>query len=73
MQWSADGTAITYFITRNSVSNVWSQPIDGRAAKQLTNFESSQMHYFAWSRDGKQLAIVRMTGTSDVVLIKDFK
>lgn len=73
MQWSADGSAITYFITRNSVSNLWSQPIDGGAAKQLTNFESSKMHYFAWSRDGKQLAIVRITETSDVVLIRDFK
>lgn len=73
MQWSPDGSAITYFITRNNVSNLWRQPIDGGAAKQLTNFELSQMHYFAWSRDGKQLAMVRITGTSDVVLIKDFK
>ena len=73
MQWSPDGSAITYFITRNNVSNLWSQPIDGGAANQLTNFESSQMHYFAWSRDGKQLAVVRISGSNDVVLIKDFK
>jgi Tol biopolymer transport system component len=73
MQWSADGSAITYFITRKGVSNIWSQPIDGSAPKQLTEFTSNFIHYYSWSRDGKQLAIARGVQTSDVVLIKGFK
>jgi Tol biopolymer transport system component len=73
LRWTPDGRALTYIDTINGVSNIWSLPIDGSAAKQLTDFKTDQIFWFDWSRDGKQLALSRGTQTSDVVLIKDFR
>jgi serine/threonine protein kinase len=70
---ASDGRAIIYFVTRNGVSNLWAQPVDGAAPKQLTNFPSDRIFWFDFSRDGKQLALSRGTMTSDVVLISNFK
>jgi hypothetical protein len=39
----------------------------------LTDFKTDQTFSFAWSRDGKLLALARGTQTSDVVMITDFK
>ncbi len=55
------------------VSNIWSLPLDGTPAKQLTNFRSDQIFFHAWSRDGKQLALARGSVTSDAVLISNFR
>jgi hypothetical protein len=60
-------------VTRNGVSNLWAQSIDGSPPKQLTNFTTDRIFGFAFSRDGKQLALSRGTQASDVVLISDFK
>jgi Tol biopolymer transport system component len=68
-QWSRDQQSLVYVETRNGVSNLWSQPLDGSAPKQLTNFQSDQIFSFSWSPDGSQLALSRGTSTSDVILI----
>ena len=57
--WSPDGKAIVYIKDENRVSNVWSQPLDGGSPRQLTNWSAEQIFAFAWSRDGKQLAVSR--------------
>ncbi len=72
-QWTADGRAIVYGVTRNGVTNLWAQPIDGSPLKQLTNFASDRIFSFQISRDGKQVALNRGTSASDVVLISNFK
>ncbi len=71
LDWSADGRAVLYVDTRGRVSNIWSQPIDGGAPKQLTNFKSELIFVFDLSRDGKQLTVSRGTVSNDVVLITD--
>jgi tricorn protease len=71
IRWSPNGRELTYVVTRAGVSNIWSQPLDGGPAKQLTNFKTGVIGYFDWSRDGKQLAITRFSFSSDVVLISD--
>ena len=73
LQFSADGRSILYIDTRNGVSNIWSQPLDGSQPKQITNFKANQIFSFAYSRDGKQLAFARGETTSDVVMISGFK
>jgi TolB protein len=73
LRWSVDGRALVYGFTRNGVTNLWAQPIDGSAPKQLTNFASERIFNFDFSRDGKQIALSRGTQTSDVVLISNFK
>ncbi|MFL6468994.1 MAG: TolB family protein [Pyrinomonadaceae bacterium] len=73
LHWTTDGHALAYVVTKNGISNIVAQPLDGGAPKQLTNFTSDRIFWFDFSRDGKWLALSRGTQTSDVVLIKDFK
>ena len=73
-QWAPDSSALTYFSSRGGASNIWSQPIAGGSPKRLTDFEPGlKISSFAWSRDGKQLAVSRSEATTDVVLIKNFR
>jgi serine/threonine protein kinase/Tol biopolymer transport system component len=71
--WTADGRSLLYVSDRNGVPNIWSQPIDGSAAKQLTDFKDDRIYWFALSRDGKQLAICHGPSTADVILINKAK
>ena len=73
LHWTSDGGALTYVDQLNGADNIWSQPINGGPPKPLTNFKSDKIFGFAWSRDGKRLAVSHGTVTTDVVLIKDFR
>jgi TolB protein len=70
--WLPDGRSIAYLDTASGILNIWSQPLDGSAPKQLTNFKSEFVNSFAISRDGKIVAY-RFSATRDIVLIKDFR
>ncbi|CAN5870090.1 hypothetical protein BH18ACI4_BH18ACI4_12730 [soil metagenome] len=72
LSWTSDGRALLYVDTREGVSNIWSQAIDGGPPKQLTNFKSHLISRFALSPDGRQLVMARGSQTRDVVLIRDF-
>ncbi len=72
-QWTRDGHGLTYVLTRNGVSNLWSKPLEGGKPRQLTNFTTDRIFSYAWSVDGKQLAVSRGSVTSDVVLIRNVK
>ena len=73
LRWTPDGSALTYVDESNGADNIWSQPVDGRLRKPLTNFKSDSISFFAWSHDGKRLAISRGQVTTDVVLLRDFR
>lgn len=66
-----DGTGIIYPIREGQTDNLWLQHLDGSPGKQLTDFKSEFIRDFDYSFDGKQLAIIRSHGESDVVLIRD--
>ncbi len=70
-RWSADGRSVLYVERRNGVSNIWSQPIEGGTAKQLTNFKSELIFGFNLARDGKSVVLSRGTNSNDVLLITD--
>jgi Tol biopolymer transport system component len=72
-RWAHDGHALIYVRTRNGVSNLWSQPLDGGAPRQVTDFKSDLIYRFSYSRDGQQLALARGTMSRDVVLISEAK
>jgi Serine/threonine protein kinase len=71
--WMPDGRAIAYVDIGGGAQNIWSQPLDGAAPKQLTNFTTEFLNSFAFSRDGKQIAVNRGTSTNEIVLIKGFR
>jgi eukaryotic-like serine/threonine-protein kinase len=73
LRWTPDGAGIALIDTRTGVANIWAQPLDGGPEKQLTDFKSEQVFRFAWSHDGKFLALTRGTMTKDVVLISSSK
>jgi Tol biopolymer transport system component len=71
-RWAPRGEAIEYVLTRNGVSNLWQQPLTGGPRNQVTHFDSGEIFDFAWSRDGRQLAVTRGSESSDVILISNF-
>jgi eukaryotic-like serine/threonine-protein kinase len=73
LRWTPDGSSLTYVDESNGADNIWSQSVNGGPRKPLTNFKSDRISCFAWSRDGKRLAIARGPVTTDVVLLRDFR
>jgi eukaryotic-like serine/threonine-protein kinase len=71
--WSPDGRALVYVNTLGGVSNLWSQPLAGGVPRPITNFKSERILTFAFSPDGRQLALARGSHTSDAVLISSGK
>ena len=71
VRFSPDGKSAIYPVREKGVDNLWLQPIDGSAGHQLTNFDSLKIYSYQWSRDGKQLALVRGDSPTDVVLVQD--
>ncbi|MGH9846146.1 MAG: DPP IV N-terminal domain-containing protein, partial [Blastocatellia bacterium] len=72
LRWTPDGSGLAYILTRDGVSNIWSQPAAGGRAKQMTHFDTDRIVNFAWSRDGR-LALSRGTDNIDVVMISNFR
>jgi Tol biopolymer transport system component len=73
VRWTPDGRALAYADTKGGVSNIWTQPLAGGPLKQLTQFTSHQIINFAWSRNGRQLALSRSLAYNDVVIIRDIR
>ena len=73
LRWTPDGAGLAYIDTRTGVANIWAKPLDGGPERQLTDFKSEQIFKFAWSRDGKQLAVTRGAMMKDVILISGFE
>ena len=70
--WMPGSQAIAYLDMRGF--NIWTQPINGGTPHQLTHFTDNRIIlHFAWSRDGKHLAIARSTATNDIVQFKSLK
>lgn len=73
VRWTPDGQGLTYVDKRGSVTNLWMQPINGGAAKQLTDLKGEGILRREWTRDGRQVAIVRGTPRSDAVMLANFR
>ena len=69
-RWNPDGRSIVYAKSNGNVSNLWKQPLDGSEPVQITDFASYTIGDFAWSQDGKKIAITRSSEIRDVVLIR---
>jgi Tol biopolymer transport system component len=73
-RWMPDGQALAYVEPRTS-SDIWVQPLDGGAPRQLTRFPSDgrQVADFAWSADGQQIAVARSTSSTNIVLFRGLR
>jgi serine/threonine protein kinase len=73
LHWTPDGRGITYPDKRGGVGNLYVQPVSGGKPYPLTHFVSERIVWFAWSKDGKQIAIARGTESRDAVMITNFR
>ncbi|HEV2664102.1 MAG TPA: protein kinase, partial [Blastocatellia bacterium] len=73
IRWTPDGRSIAYLDLRDGVTNIWSVPVRGGQPRQLTRSTTNRIYAFAWSRDGKWLAMSRGGTTADAVLISEVK
>ena len=71
LRFTPDGKSLAYVVNDRGVVNIWTVPLGGGTPSQLTDFKSDQIFDFAWSRDGKSLALARGTVSRDVVLLTD--
>jgi len=70
-RFTPDGKSLVYPIRANGVDNLWMQPLDGSAGRQISSFPSGLNRAFHWSPDGKTLGMLRYHVESDVVLLRD--
>ncbi|MDP9268871.1 MAG: protein kinase [Acidobacteriota bacterium] len=75
LAWTPDGKGFIYSVLRGQNSNLWLQPLDGGAARQITtlNDPNDYILAFAYSPDGKQLGVLHGTENLDVVLFSGFR
>ncbi|MBZ5722281.1 MAG: protein kinase [Acidobacteriia bacterium] len=72
LRFTPDGQGIAYpAMDEHGVANLWVQSLSGGPAKQVTDFKSDRIFDYAWSHDGKQLAVSRGRISRDVVLLTD--
>jgi len=74
--WTPDAHALTYIHTVGSAAHLYMQSLSGGSAVQLTHFDSepSAIIAYAWSRDGKKIAITRSRySDTDVVMFSGFR
>ena len=71
LRFTPDEKSLAYVVNERGVSNLWVMPLAGGNPKPLTDFKSDLIFDFAWSRDGKLLAVSRGQTKRDVILLKD--
>jgi len=71
--FTPDGKNVAYRVVDKGTDNIWMQPVDGSTGRPVTDFTTDHILSFAWSPDGKTLAVVRGHLVSDVVLLREGK
>jgi eukaryotic-like serine/threonine-protein kinase len=74
--WTPDNRAVTYLRIVGSAEDLYMQPLAGGAAVRLMHFDSepTRVIAYAWSRDGKKIAITRNRfNDTDVVMFTGFR
>lgn len=71
IQFTPDGKGLAYVLYDGGADNLWVQPLSGGPLTQFTFFTTERIDDFAFSPDGKSIALLRGHRTKDVVLIKD--
>ena len=72
LRWSPDGKSLQYLQFGGGALKLWEQPLTGGSPRQVMSFTDRQIAGFAWSRDGKQLALRSGLNAFDIVLMSNF-
>ena len=70
VRWMPDGRSFAALDDRSGTPNLWTFPFDGSPGRQITHFRQAEIHGFAWSPDGKRIALSRGPIEENVVLVK---
>jgi Tol biopolymer transport system component len=76
LSWTPDSRGLCFLSTIGNATHLMMQPLAGGAPVQLTHFDSepSMITAYAWSKDGKKLALSRARYNSrDVVAFTGFR
>jgi Tol biopolymer transport system component len=73
LRWMPDGSGLTFIDHQNGASNISFLPTGGGKPVQLTSFNDSEIFWFDWSRDGRQIVLTRGVLLNDVILIKNLR
>ncbi|HEU5103085.1 MAG TPA: S41 family peptidase [Roseiflexaceae bacterium] len=60
--WAPDGAGLYFISDRDGMENLWFQPLEAGAARQLTDFGEGRMLWPAISRDGRTIVFERDFG-----------
>lgn len=64
---------ISYVLTTNGVSNVYTRPVSGGPERRYTDFDEHLIAAYAWTPDGRSVVVCRGQLRSDVVILTDEK
>lgn len=74
LRWSPDSQGLDYVVRREGASGLWRLPVASSGQpRQLADLKTYFINWYAWSPDGRQLAVARGNPITDLILIKDFK
>jgi Tol biopolymer transport system component/DNA-binding winged helix-turn-helix (wHTH) protein len=73
IRWMSDGRALSYILIREGIANLWGQPLTGGQPMQITDLSFENVASFAWSRDGKRLALTRVQEIRSIVFISGIR
>lgn len=72
--WTADGTAFDYVENTAEEARIWRKNLEGDAPPVvILSLPKTFIYDFAWSRDGKNIALARGKLESDAVLMRNFE
>jgi Tol biopolymer transport system component len=70
--WNPDGQNLLLAINQNGAAALWLQPVDGRAATKLKDWQNENFFRLNVSKDGKNLFYEKGVATNSVLLLRDF-
>lgn len=74
IRWAAEGEAFDYAENAPEGAKIWRQSLDVKSPPRLVlQLPGVEIYNFAWSPDGKQLALALGRQQNDVVLLTDFE
>jgi DNA-binding winged helix-turn-helix (wHTH) protein/Tol biopolymer transport system component len=74
--WTPDGKGLTFLSVIKNARHLMMQPLAGGLPVQLTHFETepSLILYYAWSQDGKELAVTRgKYNINDIIMFTGYR